>query len=177
MKIIVLGGGCFWCTEAVFRMLKGVSSVVPGYAGGQAENPNYDMVSSGKSGYAEVVKIEYDENVLDLNKILTVFFATHDPTTLNRQGADVGEQYRSVIFYTEEDQRDVIMDFIKNLNESSKYGKDIVTEVKPLEKFYEAETYHQDYYSKNQEVPYCQIVINPKLEKVQKEFSELLKNN
>lgn len=175
MKSIVLGSGCFWCTEAVFKMIKGVLSVTPGYAGGEMENPTYEKVSSGKSGHAEVIKIEYDENILSLDKILTVFFATHDPTTLNQQGADVGEQYRSVIFYTEETERNISLEFIKKLNDSSKYGKDIVTEVKTLEKFYPAENYHHDYYSKNEEAPYCQIVINPKLEKVQKEFGDLLK--
>lgn len=175
MKSIVLGSGCFWCTEAVFKMIKGVLSVTPGYAGGEIENPSYEKVSSGKSGHAEVIKIEYNESILSLHKILTVFFASHDPTTLNQQGADVGEQYRSVIFYTEETERNVSLEFIKKLNDSSKYGKEIVTEVKPLEKFYPAENYHHEYYSKNEEAPYCQIVINPKLEKVQKEFGDLLK--
>lgn len=175
MKAIVMGGGCFWCTEAVFKMLKGVLSASPGYAGGEIENPTYEKVSSGKSGHAEVIKIEYDENILSLDKILTVFFATHDPTTVNRQGADIGEQYRSVIFYTDEIQKDICLEFIKKINDSSKYGKEIVTEVKPLEKFYSAENYHHDYYSKNEQAPYCQIVINPKLEKVQKEFGDLLK--
>ncbi len=177
----VFGGGCFWCTEAVFKMLKGVSSVSPGYAGGSpsvdGENPTYISVSEGDTGHAEVIRIEYDPNVIPFKTLLTVFFATHDPTTLNRQGADVGTQYRSIILTTTPAQEDEAKAFIVKLNASSSKGASIVTEVVPLQKFYEAEEYHKDFYAKNKQTNrYCELVINPKLEKVQKEFAELLKN-
>lgn len=173
----VFGGGCFWCTEAIFRMLKGVRSVVPGYAGGAVKSPAYKQVSSGETGHAEVIKIEYDPAVISYETLLTVFFATHDPTTLNRQGSDIGEQYRSTILYTNDAQRKAAEKFINDLSASSEKGAPIVTEVKPLDTFYEAEKYHRDYYKKNQDQPYCQIVINPKLDKIKKEFAELLKNS
>lgn len=151
-ETIVLGGGCFWCTEAVFKMLKGVISVEPGYAGGHTKNPTYEEVCSGKTGHAEAIKIEYDPQVISLETLLTVFFATYDPTTLNRQGNDVGEQYRSIILYSTEEQKKISEDFIKELDNSSKEGKSVVTEVKKLEKFYPAEDYHKNYYEnhKNQ---------------------------
>lgn len=173
-EVIVFGGGCFWCTEAVFKMLKGVSSVMPGYAGGTIENPTYEEVSSGTTGHAEAVQIIYNPGVVRLRDLLTVFFASHDPTTMNRQGNDVGTQYRSVIFITNEDQKREVEDFIKELNNSSVEGKLIVTELKQLERFHDAETYHQDYYKKNSQAAYCELVINPKLEKVQKQFAGLL---
>ncbi len=180
-EITVFGGGCFWCTEAVFNMLRGVVSVMPGYAGGTAlpggQHPTYEQVSTGKTGYAEVIRIEYDPVQVRFHDLLTVFFATHDPTTLNRQGNDVGTQYRSAIFYTTDEQKKEAEDFIVGLNASAQDGAPIVTEVRPLEKFYEAEQYHKDYYQKNISQPYCQIVINPKLDKVQKEFSALLKSH
>lgn len=171
-QIAVFGGGCFWCTEAVFSELRGVISVMPGYAGGEAKNPTYDEVCGGKTGHAEVVKIEFNPEKISYNNLLNVFFATHDPTTLNRQGADVGTQYRSVIFYTTDKQKKEAGTFIAKLNES---GLKVVTELKPLEDFYEAEEYHRDYYAKNRPEPYCQIVINPKLEKLKTEFQKLLK--
>jgi len=174
-EVIVLGGGCFWCTEAVFKMLKGVEAVTPGYAGGEGV-PTYEKVSSGNTGHAECTEVVYDNKEIQLEKILTVFFASHDPTTVNRQGADIGTQYRSVIFYTTDEQRRVIENFITELNNSSEFGKNIVTEVVPLDIFYKAEEYHLDYYNKNKNAPYCEIVINPKLEKVQKKFAELLKS-
>jgi len=177
-EIIVLGGGCFWCTKAVFKNLKGVISVLPGYAGGikpDSGDVSYEDVSSGKTGHAEVVKIEYNPNKISLKTLLTVFFATHDPTTLNRQGNDIGTQYRSIILYTGEKQRQESEKFIKGINESSKLGAPIVTEILPIQKFYKAEDYHLDYYAKNKNAGYCQLVINPKLERVQKEFAELLK--
>lgn len=174
-EVAVFGGGCFWCTEAVFKMMKGVASVEPGYAGGSGDNPTYEEVSGGKSGYAECVKIEFDPRVTSYRDLLTVFFASHDPTTLNRQGADVGTQYRSVIFYTTPEQKDAALAFIKQINDSSEDGAKVVTEVEKLNKFYEAEDYHKDYFAKNPENPYCQVVINPKLEKVQKQFANLLK--
>ncbi len=170
----IFGGGCFWCTEAVFKMLKGVKSVDPGYAGGETKNPTYIQVSNGDTGHAEVIKIEYDPSVITYHDLLTVFFATHDPTTLNRQGADVGTQYRSVIFTTNDAQAKEAPAFIKELNDSNEMGAPIVTEVMPLPKFYEAESYHKDYYANNPGNRYCEIVINPKLEKVQKKFAELL---
>ncbi len=172
---IVLGGGCFWCTEAVFKMLKGVLSVLPGYAGGATANPTYMQVTSGKTGHAEVIEIEFDPKEIALETLLTVFFASHDPTTKDRQGADVGTQYRSIILYTTDEQKQKSLDFIAKLNASNEAGAPIVTAVEPLEIFYPAENYHQDYFANNQENMYCQIVINPKLEKVQKEFAELLK--
>ncbi len=174
-EIAVFGGGCFWCTEAIFSELKGVASVMPGYAGGQMEKPSYEAVSGGTTGHAEVTKIEFDPNKISYKDLLTVFFYTHDPTTLNRQGADIGEQYRSVILYTNEGQKNQAEAFIKELEEAKAYDKPIVTEVKPLEEFYEAEEYHRDYYKKHKNAPYCQLVIAPKLEKLEKRFSELLK--
>lgn len=175
-KVIIFGGGCFWCTEAVFKILKGVISVTPGYSGGTKEKPTYAEICGGKTGHAEVVRIEYDPKMISLNDLLTVFFATHDPTTPNRQGADVGTQYRSVIFYSDDEQKQEAEKFIKDLNASNEKGAVIVTEVKPLKNFFEAENYHKDYYAKNKGNPYCQVVINPKLEKVQEKFSELLKS-
>lgn len=174
IKTIVLGGGCFWCTEAVFKMLRGVKSVLPGYAGGDGE-PNYEAVTTGSTGHAEVIKIEYDDIEISLNDLLTVFFASHDPTTLNRQGADVGTQYRSIILFTESEQEELVKKFISELNSSTDKGKTITTEVKKLDKFFPAEDYHLNYYENNQNAPYCELVINPKLEKVQKNFAELMK--
>ncbi|MBI5786982.1 MAG: peptide-methionine (S)-S-oxide reductase MsrA, partial [Candidatus Niyogibacteria bacterium] len=142
-KVVVFGGGCFWCTEAVFKMLKGVVSVAPGYAGGTKENPTYEEVCSGSTGHAEVIKIEYEPEKISFRDLLTVFFATHDPATPNRQGADVGTQYRSIILYTDESQKDEAEKFIEELNSSAKEGAAITTEVKSLEKFYEAEDYHK----------------------------------
>lgn len=173
-EIAVFGGGCFWCTEAVFKMLKGVSSVLPGYSGGTVPNPTYDQVSSGQTGHAECTQIEFDPTAISYKDLLTVFFGSHDPTTLNRQGADVGTQYRSVIFYTTDAQKRVASDFIKQINDSNSDGKRVVTEVMPLEKFYAAESYHKDYYERNKDQPYCEVVINPKLEKVVKNFGDLL---
>jgi peptide-methionine (S)-S-oxide reductase len=170
----VFGGGCFWCTEAVFKMLKGVSKVLPGYAGGTVPNPTYEQVSAGNTGHAEVIYIEYDPEQVKYRDLLTVFFGSHDPTTINRQGDDVGEQYRSVIFYTTPEQKEEAENFIKEINNSNLSGSPVVTTVEPLKEFYEAEDYHKDYFAKNKNAPYCQVVINPKLEKVQKQFAELL---
>lgn len=176
-QVVVFGGGCFWCTEAVFKMFKGVISVEPGYAGGVKEKATYRDVSGGNTGHAEVIKIDFDPSKISYRDLLTVFFGSHDPTTPNRQGADVGTQYRSVIFYTTIEQREQAEKFITELNKSNAMGESIVTEVAPLEAFYPAEQYHKDYYAKNLEQVYCQLVINPKLEKVQEKFAELLKNN
>ncbi|MDP3883236.1 MAG: peptide-methionine (S)-S-oxide reductase MsrA [Candidatus Staskawiczbacteria bacterium] len=174
-ETIVLGAGCFWCAEAVFKMLKGIISVDTGYAGGHKENPIYEDVSAGTTGHAEVVQIKYNPRIISLDDIFTVFFATHNPTTLNKQGADEGEQYRSIILYTDEDQKEKAKNFIRKLNLSSKRGKPVVTEVRQLDAFYEAEIHHKDYYKKHPEQKYCQVVINPKLNKVKKKFAKLLK--
>lgn len=173
-EVAVFGGGCFWCTEAVFKMLKGVESVLPGYAGGTVPNPTYEQVCNGDTGHAEVIKIEYDPALVSFKTLMTVFFATHDGSSRNRQGNDVGPQYRSIILYSTPEQKTEAESFIKELNDSNVEGKPIVTEVVPLEKFYEAENYHKDYFARNPEQAYCQIVINPKLEKVQEQFAELL---
>jgi methionine-S-sulfoxide reductase len=164
MKSVVIGGGCFWCIEAVFQRIEGVGSVIPGYAGGYTEDPTYEEVSTGDTGHAEVVKIEFNPEVVTLEEILRVFFLAHDPTTLNKQGADVGTQYRSIILYTEEQQRVIIESVLEELGRE--YEEPIVTEIKKLEKFYKAEEYHKDYYKRNPNAGYCRFVIKPKLEKV-----------
>ncbi len=176
-ETVVFGGGCFWCTEAVFKMLKGIISVLPGYAGGTVPNPTYEQISSGTTGHAEGVQIEYDPSQVKFTDLLTVFFGSHDPTTKNRQGNDVGTQYRSVIFYTTPEQKKQTEDFVKEINLSNPEGQTIVTEVEPLTKFYEAENYHHDYFAKNPGNPYCEVIINPKLEKVQHQFASLLKEH
>lgn len=171
----VFGGGCFWCTEAVFMMFKGVVSVTSGYAGGTKENPSYEEVCLGKTGHAEVIKVEYDPALISYRDLLTVFFATHDPTTLNRQGNDMGTQYRSIILYAHDEQKIQAEHYVQDLEISSPGGTPIVTEVKLLDRFYEAEDYHKDYYTQHKTKPYCQLVISPKLKKAQTEFSQLLK--
>jgi peptide-methionine (S)-S-oxide reductase len=174
METATFGGGCFWCTEAVFKMLKGILSVEPGYAGGNMLHPSYKDVSTGKTGYAEVVRVEYDPTVISYTDLLTVFFASHDPTTLNKQGNDIGTQYRSVIFYTNSEQKKQATEFIEQLNSSSEAGMPIMTQVDLLKNYYAAEAYHHDYYANNPNQGYCEIVINPKLEKVKAKFGELL---
>lgn len=173
-KTIVFGGGCFWCTEAIFQMLKGVSKVEPGYAGGSASSPSYEQVSAGNGGHAEVVRVTYDPAIISYEDLLTVFFGSHDPTTPNRQGADVGEQYRSVIFYNNDEEKGVAEKIIREVNESLKDGTRVVTELIPFTNFYVAEDYHKNYYQNNTSAPYCQIVIEPKIEKVKKRFAELV---
>jgi len=175
--VAVFGGGCFWCTEAVFDELRGVKSVVSGYAGGSTKNPNYEEVCGGRTGHAEVIKIEFDPDEIAFKDLLTVFFATHDPTTLNRQGNDVGTQYRSAIFYANEEQKREAEAFIKELNDSKSFGKPVVTTLEPLGEFYEAEDYHQKYYANNPYQPYCQYMIPPKLNKLHKQFGALLKSH
>lgn len=177
IRTIALGGGCFWCTEAVFKILKGITAVKPGYAGGTTKDPTYEQVSSGATGHAEVVYLEYDPEQIDFRDILTVFFASHDPSVRDRQGGDVGTQYRSAIFYETPEQKTEIDNFIKELNSAAASGQPIVTEVAPLTHFYPAELYHQNYFAKHGTATYCQLVINPKLEKVQKQFANLLKTN
>lgn len=174
MEIAIFGGGCFWCTEAILKQLKGVAEVIPGYAGGKTKNPIYGQVSSGKTGHAEVVKIEFDPEKISYRDLLTVFFSSHDPTTLNRQGADVGSQYRSIILTTSDEQRQQAEDFIQEINTSEMTGDEVVTEVKPLDTFYEAEAEHQDFYNRNQEYGYSLAVISPKLKKVREKFKHLI---
>lgn len=173
-EIAVFGGGCFWCTEAVFRTLRGVLFVEPGYAGGTKENPTYEEVSSGKTCHAEVIRVEYDPEQIQYRDLMTVFFASHDPTSLNRQGNDVGTQYRSVIFYSNPEQQRQATSFIVELNSSSAEGNKIVTEIEPIGEYYPAESYHKDYFTNHKDAAYCQLVINPKLEKIQKKFDDLL---
>jgi peptide-methionine (S)-S-oxide reductase len=170
----VFGGGCFWCTEAVFRLLKGVLSVEPGYAGGTLEHPTYEQVSSGTTGHAEVIRFEYDASAISYEDLLNVFFATHDPTTVNRQGNDVGPQYRSVIFYSTPAQKELAEQCIRELNTSGQQGAPIVTGVEPLGTFWPAEDYHVKYFENHQDQLYCQIVINPKLDTVKEKFARLL---
>lgn len=161
ISIATFAGGCFWCTEAVFQQIKGVLRVSPGYCGGHVSNPTYEQVSTGETGHAEVVQIEFDPEIVDFEELLKVHFETHDPTTLNQQGNDVGTQYRSAVFYHDESQRESTHRFIKSL----KLEKSIVTEVTKFEKFYEAEDYHRNYYNNHKNQPYCKIIIQPKLEK------------
>lgn len=174
LQTAVFGGGCFWCTEAVFQKLRGVKSVEPGYAGGSVENPTYEQVSSGSSGHAEVIRFEFDPEQISYRDLLEVFFATHDPTTLNQQGNDVGIQYRSAIFYNNENQKQQAEGIIKELEEAKAYQNPIVTTLEPLTKFYEAEEYHKNYYERNQGQPYCQVVINPKIKKFKEKFASLI---
>jgi methionine-S-sulfoxide reductase len=174
IETITLGGGCFWCIEGAFRTVKGVRSVISGYAGGQLENPTYKAVCTGETGHAEVVQIEFDTQLVDLELLFKVFFTVHDPTTLNRQGADVGTQYRSVIFFHDEDQQVLANHFIRELDQAGYWADPIVTEVSLLEAFYEAEDYHQNYYAQHSSERYCQLVIRPKLEKLQMHYEALL---
>lgn len=171
----VLGGGCFWSIETIFKRLRGVKSVTPGYAGGEKKNPTYEEVSGGATGHAEVVKIEFDPTVISYPVLLDVFFFIHDPTTPNRQGPDVGEQYRSMILYNSEQQKSAAERFIQKLKDEKVYDRPIVTEIKPLGEFFTAEEYHKDYYEKNESGSYCQLVIGPKLKKLEEKFSNLLK--
>ncbi|OOG71496.1 peptide-methionine (S)-S-oxide reductase [Flavobacterium sp. A45] len=175
METITLGGGCYWCVEAVYENLKGVKSVVSGFSGGKTLNPSYEEVCSGTTGHAEVVQISFDKNVTSLDEIFKVFFTVHDPTTLNRQGADKGTQYRSVIFYNDEEQKKEAQSIIAELKNAKVYENPIVTTLEPFTKFYKAEDYHQNYYANNKSQPYCQMVIQPKLEKFEKVFKDKLK--
>lgn len=170
-----LGGGCFWCTEAIYLQLDGVVDVKPGYSGGHVKNPTYEEVCTGNTGHAEVVEIKYDPEKVSFSDILEVFFETHDPTTLNRQGNDVGPQYRSVIFYHSEEQKQVAEKTIQLLEQEKVYNRPIVTAIEPFDKFYVAEDYHINYYERNKNKPYCELVITPKLEKFEKVFKDKLK--
>ena len=170
-ELATLGGGCFWCIEAPMKELVGVESVTSGYAGGHVENPTYEQVCEGTTGHAEVVQVAFDPDRITFEELLEVFFAIHDPTTEDRQGPDVGSQYRSAVFYHSEEQRETVERLVAEMNESGVYDDDIVTEVAPLDTFYEAEEYHQDYYEKNPDKPYCAVQIPPKLEKVREKFA------
>lgn len=176
-EIITLGAGCFWCVEAVFLELEGVLSVKPGYMGGQLEHPTYEQVCSGTTGHAEVARVEFDPSVLPITALLEVFWKTHDPTTLNRQGADVGTQYRSVVFYHTEQQAKVASELKAALDKSGAYKAPIVTEIAAASTFYPAENYHHDYYARNGDQGYCRMVIRPKLEKFRTVFAERLKRS
>ncbi|MCL4332466.1 MAG: peptide-methionine (S)-S-oxide reductase MsrA [Candidatus Thermoplasmatota archaeon] len=170
-----LGAGCFWCTEAVFQELEGVICVSPGFSGGSVENPSYEQVCTGTTGHAEVARIVFDPETISFGRILDVFFSVHDPTSLNRQGADVGEQYRSVIFYTDDEQFDVAKESIGTLTEQKVFDKPIVTALEKFTAFYPAEDYHHDYFRNNPDAPYCQYVISPKVAKFRKKHGKLLK--
>jgi peptide-methionine (S)-S-oxide reductase len=171
-ELATFGGGCFWCIEAPFEELRGVESVTSGYAGGHVEDPTYEAVCSGETGHAEVVQVAYDPDVIGYDELLEVFFTVHDPTQLNRQGPDVGSQYRSAVFAHTEAQREAAETFIEVLEGEGAYDDPIVTEVEPLETFYEAEAYHQDFFEKNPNQAYCRMHIPPKLEKVREKFAE-----
>lgn len=174
-KTAVFANGCFWCTEAVFTRLKGVVSVRPGYTGGHTTAPTYAEVCRGDTGHAEAIEIEYNPAVISYQDLLTVFFYTHDPTTLNRQGNDIGTQYRSAIFYSDDTEKKQAEDFIAELEDKNAYQNPIVTEVQPLQEFFLAEDYHRDYYERNPNQAYCNVVITPKIEKLTERFGELLK--
>lgn len=175
MDVITLGGGCFWCVEAVFKNIKGIDKLEPGYSGGHLENPSYDDVCTGTTGHAEVVRLAYDEEVISLYQVLRVFFTAHDPTTLNRQGNDVGTMYRSCIFYHNNEQKAIIEEVMSELAMEEVYEDPIVTQVEALANFYPAETYHQNYFYEHQDAPYCSFVISPKVKKVKDSFRHLLK--
>ena len=175
LETAVFGGGCFWCLEAVFQRLPGVKSVESGYAGGRVENPSYKQVCTGNTGHAEVVRVSFDPGQISYRDLLDVFFAIHDPTTLNRQGNDVGTQYRSVIFYNSDEQRREAEKMIAELTAAREFSAPIVTVVEPAGTFYVAEDYHQNYFNENTEQPYCRFIIAPKLEKFRKAFAEKLK--
>ena len=176
MEFATLGGGCFWCTEAVFLEIEGVEKVIPGYSGGHVKNPSYQQVVTGSTGHAEVIQVSFDPEIIPFMKILEIFFTMHDPTSLNRQGADVGPQYRSVIFYHSEEQKKVVEEFIAGLNETNLFNLPIVTQLEPFVEFFEAEDYHTNYYNRNQNQGYCKFVIEPKLRKVEKKFNERIKS-
>lgn len=165
-EIATLANGCFWCTEAIFKKIKGVKNILPGYAGGTLKNPSYEQVCTGRSGHAESIQIEFDPNVVTFEKILDIFWRTHDPTTLNRQGNDVGTQYRSAIFYHDEKQKQIAEKSKTDLEKENVYKDPIVTEITPFTNFFVAEDYHIDYYEKHKDAPYCTFVINPKLHKL-----------
>jgi peptide-methionine (S)-S-oxide reductase len=170
-------GGCFWCTEAIFQRLKGVSSALPGYSGGHIENPSYEQVISGKTGHAESTQIEFDPAIISYRTLLEIFFYTHDPTTPNQQGNDIGPQYRSVIFYHSAKQKSEAEEFVRKLTEENVYQKPIVTSVEPFENFYVAEDYHKNYFERNKDAPYCTYVVGPKIKKLLDKFGKEVKED
>jgi peptide-methionine (S)-S-oxide reductase len=174
LEIATLGGGCFWCLEAVYTELKGVLKVDSGYAGGQVKNPTYEEVCSDETGHAEVVQVTYDPTIITYREILQVFFSIHDPTTLNRQGHDVGSQYRSVIFYHDENQKRIAQEVMQEIEKSGIWGKKLVTQLVPFVKFFKAEEYHQNYFKNNPYQPYCQVVVAPKVAKFRKQYFDKL---
>jgi peptide-methionine (S)-S-oxide reductase len=176
IQIATLANGCFWCSEAIFKRLKGVKSVLPGYSGGIVENPSYEKVCTGKTGHAESIQIEFDPTVTPYEKILDVFWHTHDPTTLNRQGNDVGTQYRSAIFYHDQKQKDIAQNSKRDLEKADVYKNPIVTEITPFKNFYVAEDYHKNYYEKHQDAPYCSFIINPKVHKLAQKYRNDLRD-
>lgn len=175
LAIATFGNGCFWCTEAIFQQLKGVETVLPGYTGGTVKNPSYKEVCTGTTGHAEAIQITYDPSVISYRELLDVFFYTHDPTTLNRQGADVGTQYRSAIFYHNQDQQNDAQTIIAQLTAEGVYADPIVTEISAINVFYQAEDYHRNYYNNNKNQGYCRAVINPKLDKFMKKYGSKTK--
>jgi peptide-methionine (S)-S-oxide reductase len=174
-EVATLGAGCFWCIESVFDQLRGVEKVVSGYAGGRRPNPTYQQVCTGTTGHAEVVQVTFDPKIVSFKEILEIFFTIHDPTTLNRQGADVGTQYRSAIFYSSDEQKDIAEEVIKDFNSKGLWDRPIVTEVTPLTEFFPAEDYHQSYFEQNPNQPYCRAVIEPKVSKFRKQYFDKLK--
>ncbi len=176
MEKATFGGGCFWCTEAIFKRIRGVQSVISGYTGGRRENPSYDQVSTGVTGHVEAIQIVFDQKVIPFTRLLDIFWATHDPTTLNQQGADVGTQYRSVIFYHSEKQKQEAEASKEKLEKSGTYTDPVVTEILPFNEFFTAEEYHQNYYDANRNYPYCRVVIDPKVQKLLKEFAKDVKD-
>lgn len=175
MEKATFAGGCFWCTEAIFKRIKGVTSVVSGYSGGEMKDPDYDRVSMGNTGHAEAIQIEFDSKIISYEKLVEIFFHLHDPTTVNRQGNDVGTQYRSVIFYHTENQKEEAEKIKNQIEDEHVYDSKIVTEIIPFENFYKAEDYHQDFYAKNPEYGYCKVIIDPKIKKLLREFKETVR--
>lgn len=175
LETATFANGCFWCTEAVFKRIKGIESVISGYTGGTVENPSYEEVSSESTGHAEAIQVTYDPAIISYQTLLDVFFATHDPTTMNRQGNDVGTQYRSEIFYHTDEQKKLAEESKAKLEQSKKYHDPIVTKIEPFTKFYKAEDYHKDYYDSNRSAPYCMVVIDPKIRKLMENFKDEVK--
>jgi peptide-methionine (S)-S-oxide reductase len=173
---IILANGCFWCTEAVFKRVRGILSVDPGYSGGFVKDPSYDQVCTGETGHAEAIRIRYDSQIISLEKLLEIFWYTHDPTTLNRQGNDIGTQYRSAIFYQTAKQKDTATSVKENIEKMKVYSNPVVTEITPFKNFYPAEKYHKDYYDNNKDVPYCSYVIDPKVQKLLSKFQDNVKH-
>jgi peptide-methionine (S)-S-oxide reductase len=175
LEIATLANGCFWCTEAIFSRVKGIKSVIPGYSGGKTSNPSYEQVCTGKTGHAETIQMEYDPKIISFEKILYIFWHTHDPTTLNRQGNDVGTQYRSAIFYHDENQKNIAEKSKEEIEKEAVFKNPIVTEIIPFSNFYPAEDYHKEYYENNRNAPYCSFVIDPKIQKLLQKYSDKIK--